>query len=165
MRPAVDATPAPTGPDVAGVEIVSSLEELLKRSAVVSLHVPLTASTRSMIGAAQLALMPKGSILVNTARGEVVDEAALIEALRTGHLAAAGLDTMAHEPLQPDSPLASLPNVILTPHVGGSTPAALNNMAAAAARHAMAFLEGEPPDPSVCANPDVLASLTRVRSS
>src|SRR3546814_1528879 len=75
-----------------------------------------------------------GAILVNTARGEVVDEGALINALGNGRLAAAGLDTTADEPIAPDSPLRSMSNVVLTPHVGGSTGAALSAMAQGAAR-------------------------------
>ena len=147
------------------VEIVASLDEMLPRSEVLSLHVPLTARTRSMIGAPQLALMPHHAILINTARGEVVDEAALIAALQTGQLAAAGLDTMAQEPLPVGSALAALPNVILTPHVGGSTPAALDNMAADAAIHAIGFLDGIPADPSTCVNADVLVSPSQSSSS
>jgi D-3-phosphoglycerate dehydrogenase / 2-oxoglutarate reductase len=158
--PAITRMPRPDD-----VELATSLDEVLPRSDVLSLHVPLTTRTRSMIGAPQLARMPRGSILINTARGEVVDEAALIAALQTGQLAAAGLDTMAHEPLPAGSTLAALPNVILTPHVGGSTPAALDHMAADAADHAIAFLDGHPPDPSTCVNPDVLVSSSGASSS
>jgi D-3-phosphoglycerate dehydrogenase / 2-oxoglutarate reductase len=147
------------------VEIASSLADVLPRSDVLSLHIPLTPRTRGLIGADQLALMPRASILVNTARGEVVDEAALIAALQTGQLAAAGLDTMAEEPLPTGSALAALPNVILTPHVGGSTPAALNNMADAAASHAIGFLDGSPADASACVNADVLSFPSHIPSS
>ena len=150
---------------VGDVEIASSLDDVLMRSDVLSLHVPLTPRTRGMIGAAQLALLHRASILVNTARGEVVDEAALIVALQTGQLAAAGLDTMAREPLPAGCALAALPNIILTPHVGGSTPAALNNMAADAASHAIDFLNGNPADPSACVNGDVLVFPSGARSS
>ena len=149
--------PGLAGPGtVAGVELLTSLEDLLAQSDVVSLHVPLTAATRSMIGARQLSSMPRGSILVNTARGEVVDEAALIAALGSGHLAAAGLDTMAEEPLPSGSPLAALPTVVLTPHVGGSTSAALANMAVGAAENVLGFLQGRAVDPNACVNPSVL---------
>ncbi|MDP0953321.1 NAD(P)-dependent oxidoreductase, partial [Klebsiella pneumoniae] len=85
------------------------------------LHVPLTEKTRGFIGAEQLALLPEDAVLINTARGEVVDEAALILALRERRLYAAGLDTMAVEPLPASSELLGLDNVVLTPHVGGST--------------------------------------------
>src|SRR3546814_15338852 len=91
---------------VTGVQ-TCALPILLSRSNVLSLHVPLTPATRLLIGGAQLAKLPVGAILVNTARGEVVDEGALINALGNGRLAAAGLDTTADEPIAPDSPLRS----------------------------------------------------------
>ncbi|MDO8250746.1 MAG: hydroxyacid dehydrogenase [Rhodoferax sp.] len=140
---------------LAGVRIVPSLDELLSVSEVLSLHVPLNKHTRNMLGAAQFAVMPRGAILVNTARGEVVDESALIEALQSGQLHAAGLDTMAIEPLPLGSVLATLPNVVLTPHVGGSTPAALAGMASGAARNVLGFLQGTPVDIAACVNPHV----------
>ena len=140
-----------------GVRIVPSLNELLRSSQVVSLHVPLNKHTRNMLGEAQFAAMPHGAILVNTARGEVVDELALIAALKSGQLHAAGLDTMAVEPLPLGSELATLPNVVLTPHVGGSTPAALAGMASGAARNVLSFLQGTPVEVSACVNPQVLS--------
>ena len=107
---------------VDGVRLMPSLDAMLPLVDVLSLHVPLNKHTRNMLGAAQFAAMRRGAILVNTARGEVIDEPALIAALQSGQLHAAGLDTMATEPLPAGSPLAALPNVVLTPHVGGSTP-------------------------------------------
>jgi phosphoglycerate dehydrogenase-like enzyme len=98
-----------------------TLAELLAGSDIVSLHAPLSAQTRGIIDARALACMRPGSYLVNTARGALVDETALVDALAQGHLAGAGLDAFAHEPLEPDSPLLRLPNVVLTPHVAGST--------------------------------------------
>lgn len=95
--------------------------ELLERADIVSLHVPLTADTRAMINAAALARMKQGSVLVNTARGPVVDEAALVQALRTGHLGAAGLDVYEREPVAAGNPLAQLKNVVLTPHIAAAT--------------------------------------------
>lgn len=145
---------------VAGVRLVESAEALLPLSQVLSLHVPLNRHTRGLLGAAQLARLPRGAILINTARGEVVDEAALVAALQSGQLYAAGLDTMAVEPLPADSPLAALPNVVLTPHVGGSTPAALAGMAAGAARNVLGWLQGTPVDAAACVNPQVLAAAT-----
>lgn len=142
---------------VDGVSLMPSLAGLLPLADVLSLHVPLNTHTRHMLSAAEFRQMPRGAILVNTARGEVVDEAALVAALQSGQLHAAGLDTMAIEPLPADSPLAKLPNVVLTPHVGGSTPAALAAMASAAARNVLGWLQGVPADPSACANPQVLA--------
>lgn len=143
--------------DLQGAERVESLEQLLPRSQVLSLHVPLTEKTRGFIGAGQLALLPRDALLINTARGEVVNEPALIQALRERHLYAAGLDTMAIEPLPADSELLSLDNVVLTPHVGGSTPAALAAMAVGAARNVLGYLNGAPVAPSACVNPLVLS--------
>ena len=139
-----------------GTERAATLDELLPASDVLTLHIPLTAKTRGLIDAAALARLPKDAILVNTARGEVVDEGALVDALSSGRLYAAGLDTMTQEPPAADSPLLSLPNVILTPHVGGSTPAALAEMARMAAENVIGYLTGTPPDVAWCVNPDVL---------
>ena len=99
----------------------AELEAVLGGADVVSLHVPLTDSTRGMIGAEALRRMKSGAFLVNVARGGVVDEAALAQALHDGRLAGAALDVYAIEPLEGDSPLREAPNVVLTPHLGGST--------------------------------------------
>lgn len=147
----------PQDSDLQGAGRVDSLAELLPRSQVLSLHVPLTPQTRGFIGAEQLALLPKDALLINTARGEVVDEPALIAALRERHLYAAGLDTMAVEPLPADSPLLALDNVVLTPHVGGSTPAALAAMAVGAARNVLGFLNDAPVARTACVNPTVFS--------
>jgi len=96
-------------------------DELLEESDVVSLHVPLTPETEGLIDRAALALMKPGAILINTARGGLVEEGALAEALTDGHLRAAGLDVLAEEPPPPDSPLLALNNVVLTPHVAWLT--------------------------------------------
>jgi phosphoglycerate dehydrogenase-like enzyme len=106
--------------DALGVRF-ALLPELLRTSDVVSLHVPLDASTRGMIGARELAIMKPTAILVNTCRGPVVDEAALHRALVAGQIAGAGLDVMAEEPPQRDHPLFALPNVTFTPHSAGPT--------------------------------------------
>ena len=98
-----------------------SLEALLAEADVISLHVPLTPETDRMIDAAALARMKRGSVLINTARGGLVDQAALTEALRSGHLGAAGLDVFATEPADPGDPLFQLPNVLVTPHVAWVT--------------------------------------------
>jgi D-3-phosphoglycerate dehydrogenase len=117
-------------------------EELLRESEVVSLHAPATPETAKMINAKTLAMMDRGAILINTARGELVDEAALAEALQKGIIAGAGLDVFAEEPMDPNSPLLNMDNVILSPHVAGTT---LNNMSSRAIRIAKnleAFING-----------------------
>ena len=119
---------------------LSTLPDLLRRADIVSLHVPLTDSTAGMIGAAELALMRKGAYLVNAARGGVIDEQALVEALRTGHLGGAALDVFEEEPLPAEHPFRSLPNVVLTPHLGAATAEAQQNVAieiATAVRNAL----------------------------
>ncbi|WP_233238565.1 hydroxyacid dehydrogenase [Bordetella sp. LUAb4] len=151
--PALRGTASP----VADVTLWDTLDDMLPHCDVLSLHVPLNAHTRDLLNGERLARLPKGAILLNTARGEVVDEAALVSALQAGHLYAAGLDTMAVEPLPPGSPLLQLRNVVLTPHVGGSTPAALAGMAAGAARNVLGWLRGEPADAAACVNAEVLA--------
>jgi phosphoglycerate dehydrogenase-like enzyme len=95
--------------------------ELLRTSDIVSLHVPLNASTRGMLGEAELALMPRHAILINTSRGPVVDEKALYRALSEGRIAGAGLDVFDQEPPPADNPLFTLDNVILTAHMAGPT--------------------------------------------
>jgi phosphoglycerate dehydrogenase-like enzyme len=102
-----------------GVEMVP-LEALLERSHVVSIHCPLTAQTRGLIGSHELGLMRRDAILVNTARAAVVDEAALLAALRAGDIAGAALDVFWEEPLPPDHPSRELGNVTITPHVAGA---------------------------------------------
>ncbi len=123
------------------------LDELLDRSDFVSLHVPLTDATRHLIGAEELARMRPHAVLVNTARGPIVDERALVEALRSGEIGAAGLDVFEHEPaLAPG--LAQLTNVVLAPHVGSATIATRNRMAEIAASNVVAVLRGNPaPNP------------------
>lgn len=99
----------------------TDLDDVLRQSRFLSLHAPLSESTRGMIGKRELALMPAGAYLVNTARAALVQEEALLDALRGGHLAGAALDVHSVEPLPPNSPWLELSNVILTPHMGGST--------------------------------------------
>ncbi len=110
------------------IELVP-LDDLLRRSDVVSLHTPLTDQTRNLIGARELALMPRDAILINAARGGVVDETALVEALQGGRLGGAALDHYAEEPLPADHPLRNHEHVILTPHLGASTEEAQRNVA------------------------------------
>lgn len=100
---------------------MKSLEELLRAAQIVTIHVPLTDENRGLIGRDEIALMPAESILINAARGGLVDEEALAEALVTGHLSAAGIDVFEMEPLPDGSPLRKAPNLVMTPHIGAST--------------------------------------------
>jgi len=102
-------------------ERVSSLDALLPRVDVLTIHTPLTTETRHLIGRRELALMKETAVLVNVSRGEIVDEEALYDALKSGHLFGAGLDVFKKEPPTTDNPLVSLPNVVATPHAGGGT--------------------------------------------
>jgi (S)-sulfolactate dehydrogenase len=117
-------------------------ETLLAESDVISLHVPLTPATRNMIGTAQLALLRPGSVLINAARGGVIDEAALIEALRSGRLGGAALDVFEHEPLDATrgAVFANLPNLLLTPHIAGVTEESNVRVSEVTARAVLAHL-------------------------
>ncbi|MBA2244174.1 MAG: phosphoglycerate dehydrogenase [Gemmatimonadetes bacterium] len=112
-----------------GVERARSLTEAVERADVLTLHVPLTAETQGMIGAAELARLNPRAYLLNLARGGLIDESALIDALRSGRLAGVALDVFAREPLAADHPLRTLPNVLLTPHLGASTAEAQRSVA------------------------------------
>jgi D-3-phosphoglycerate dehydrogenase len=142
----------------AGVEPVS-FDELLDAAKVVSLHARVTPENHGMLGAAQFAAMPRGSVLVNCARGALVDHAALAAALRDGHLFAAGLDVFDVEPLPADHPLRDAPNVVLTPHLAGASQQVARNASRMVAAEADRYRRGEPPEH--CANPDVLAGRRR----
>jgi phosphoglycerate dehydrogenase-like enzyme len=119
------------------------LDELLEQSDVVLLAVPLTGETRGSIGAARLRRMRKGAVLVNVSRGEVIDEAALIEALRSGHLGAAVLDVQSEEPLPPSSPLWSLERCIITPHDSPRSPLTLGRTVDLFLENLGRYLRGE----------------------
>jgi glyoxylate reductase len=119
------------------------LDQLLGRADVISLHCPLTPQTRHLIGAAQLRAMKPTALLVNAARGPVVDEEALVEALRQGWIAAAGLDVYEHEP-EVHPGLLALENVVLAPHLGSATVETRRAMAELAAGNAIAAVRGEP---------------------
>jgi D-3-phosphoglycerate dehydrogenase len=106
---------------VFGVERVASLEELLKRSDVLSIHAPLTPETKHLVGERELRFMKPTACIVNTSRGPIIDEAALIRALSSGAIAGAGLDVYETEPLSVDNPLLKLENTILTPHLSWYT--------------------------------------------
>lgn len=128
------------------VERVADLATLLCRADVVSLHCPLTEETRCMIDAKALAMMKRDAVLINTARGEVVDEPALVDALRMGCLGAAGLDVVSPEPPATANPLWSFPNVIVSPHVGGATAEARRELSMMTCRNIVALLEGRKVD-------------------
>lgn len=142
--------------DVADARRCASLDELLPLADVLSLHCPVTPKTRQMINMSSLALLPKGAILINTARGELVDEVALATALQNGQLRAAALDTVAEEPLAANHPFRTLPNLMITPHIGGSTPQALDAVAQSAARQCLAWLDNQHIYLPACVNPQVL---------
>ena len=120
------------------VELVS-LDDLLKRADVISLHTSLNPSSEKMINAGAIAQMKKGAFVINCARGELIDEVALAEALKSGKLAGAALDTFAVEPPK-NSPLIGLPNVIATPHIAGSTEEAQEEVGTAIAQQVRDYL-------------------------
>jgi D-3-phosphoglycerate dehydrogenase len=136
-----------------GVELAPSLEALLGESDVVSLHVPASAETRHLMNAERLAQMKPGAYLINAARGALVDEAALLEALDSGHLGGAGLDVFEAEPPPGDHPLLSRGDVIATPHLAGPSPAGRQRMWEGAIGQALQVLHNE--RPAHLLNPDV----------
>lgn len=134
--------------------IQCDIEYLLERSDVVSLHVNLSPQTHHLIGREQLAEMKPSAWLVNTSRGPVVDQAALVAALQSGAIAGAALDVLEEEPPRPDDPLLSLPNVILLPHVGSATVETRRAMLDLAVENLVAALDNR--TPPACVNPEVL---------
>lgn len=129
-------------PDAVGGRV--TLEALLADSDILSLHVPLTPETRQMIDGRALARMRRGSVLINTARGALVDETALADALRRGHLRAAGLDVFADEPVDPAHPLLRLDQVVVAPHLAWLTPETLARSLAVALDNTLRLRRGEP---------------------
>lgn len=126
-----------------GVRLVSP-EELLRASDVITLHVPLDDSTRLMIGASEFEVMKKSAILINTCRGGVVDEAALLDALREQRIFGAGIDVFQKEPTRADNPFFELDNVVVTPHAGGATFENVCNVAQHCFDNIVRFVEGKP---------------------
>lgn len=138
------------------VSKLKDADEVLRRSDIVSLHCPLTASTHALINDQAIMRMKQGALLINTSRGQVVDEEALVNALRSGRLGGAALDVFATEPLPANHPLLALNQVVLTAHVGGSSDASLTQMGMQAAFNVLAVLRGQPVDVSSVLNPEVL---------
>ncbi|MCM2292644.1 hydroxyacid dehydrogenase [Allorhizobium sp. BGMRC 0089] len=148
----------PFAQDTAEFTVSRDLDAILATADVVSLHCPLMPETHHLINAARLSLMKPGAFLINTARGAVVDQAALVTALRANTIAGAALDSFEEEPPARDSELWSLPNLIATPHVGGASRSALRNMAVQSATHIIGVLEGRGYDSRALANTNLTAA-------
>jgi D-3-phosphoglycerate dehydrogenase len=142
-----------------GIQRVSQLELLLKEADIVSLHCPLTEETRNLIGKKELKMMKKSAWLVNTARGGIVDEEALIAALREGEIAGAAIDTFRQEPPEEVRRLCEAGKVVLTPHIAAATDAAVSRMGVEAAQSVLTVLQGKMPDEDRVVNPEVLQPL------
>ena len=140
-----------------GAERCATFEELAAVSDILSLHCPLTPENRGILNAETLALMPVGSYVVNTARGGLIDEAALVEAITSGHLAGAGLDTFAVEPPAADHPFYAVPQIVVTPHIGGVTAEAGARVGIAAIEGVIRILEGQDVPQSRVVNRALLA--------
>ena len=136
-----------------GVERALSFDELLARADVLSLHTPLLPETRQIMNAATFARMKRGSIFINAGRGGLVDEAALLDAVKSGHLFGAGLDVTDPEPAELDNPLLHLENIVVTPHVASATPEGKTRMFVGALQQVVQVLKGERPPHLV--NPEV----------
>lgn len=139
----------------AGYEVVKDRDAGLAAADIVTLHLPASDATRGMVDAAFLAAMKPGAVLINTARGTLVDEAALDAALRSGHLSGAGIDVLRVEPMLEAGPLLSHENLVVTPHVAASTAEGLQRMSWDSAGNALAYLAGEP-DIDAVVNREVL---------
>jgi D-3-phosphoglycerate dehydrogenase len=150
---AYDVVESPEMVDRFGVEYVS-FDELLRQSDVITLHAPLLPETRGLIDAAALARMKPSAYVVNTARGPLIDEVAIANALHAGQIAGAALDVFEREPLPASSPLRQAPNLILTPHIAGVTQQSRTAMVAMAVQNVARVLRGEAP--LSCVNPEVL---------
>jgi phosphoglycerate dehydrogenase-like enzyme len=144
-----------------GAQLVSDLPGLLRESDFVTIHSPLNASTRGMIGAKELALLKPTAYLINTSRGPVVDEDALLAALRAKQIAGAGIDVYKQEPIPFPHPLLELPNVVVTPHIASATQNGMWKMGVVVAEEMLAALRGD--KPRFIANPQVWGRGTRVK--
>jgi D-3-phosphoglycerate dehydrogenase len=145
-------------PDGSDMELEPDLDRLLARVDILTLHGRLTDETRGLIGKRQLALMKPGALLINTARGALVDESALVDALAHGRLAGAGLDVFAVEPIDPKNPLLALPNVIFTSHVAAAAQETVIGVSVMAAQNIVAYLTGGHYEADSLANPAVIGS-------
>jgi D-3-phosphoglycerate dehydrogenase len=139
------------------VRVFSSLELALREANVVTLHTPLTTETRSMLGPHELSLLPRGAIVINASRGGLIDETALLAAVKSQHLHGAGLDTFETEPLPPDSLLFAEPRIVLSPHAAAMTETSLSAMAVMTAKNALAGLDGNL-DPELVVNRSVVTA-------
>jgi phosphoglycerate dehydrogenase-like enzyme len=134
--------PDPAKAEAVGFRYLPTMTDVLQESDVVSLHLRYSPDTKHIIGAQELAQMKPAALFVNTARGQLVDQRALYEALRHGKIAGAGLDVFEPEPIDPQDPLLSLPNIVLSPHTAGTTPEALMNGLNLCSANVVAFLAG-----------------------
>ena len=137
-------TPRPDQVASSGARAAQDLQSALRQTDILSLHCPLTPLTQGMIGAAELALLPPGALVVNVARGGLIDEAALADALHSGHLGGAALDVTQQEPLPADDPLRRAPRLILTPHAAGLGQGAFRRMGLQAAQNILDHAAGRP---------------------
>jgi glyoxylate reductase len=133
----------------------AGLDELLIRSDYVSIHASVNSASHHMIDRAKLDKMRKTAFLINTSRGQVINEADLARALKSGQIAGAGLDVFEKEPLPKTSPLAKMKNVVLLPHIGSATHQTRSKMAEVAAKNLLDVLDGKEPDPAFLVNPQV----------
>lgn len=139
---------------------VGGVEEIFRTCDVISLHCPLTDDTRNLIDGEAIARMRRGVLLINTARGGLIDEDALVRALRDGHVGGAALDVFQSEPLPPDHALRDLGTVVLTTHVAGISERSFVNMGMQSVHNVLAALERQPLDPATVVNPEVLTRVT-----
>ena len=149
---------APDAAEADGFATSDDIDAMLPALDILSIHCPLTAATRDLIDARRLAMMKNSAVLVNTARGGIVNEAALAEALAAGTVAGAALDSFATEPPAADNPLWTFNTLIATPHIGGVTYGSADAMAIIAAQHIISVLDGNAPDERSIARPTELSA-------
>jgi D-3-phosphoglycerate dehydrogenase len=139
----------------ARVQPVAKLADAIPQADFISVHLPMTAETKGIIGAREFAAMKKTAVVISTARGGLIDETALAEALKSGQIRSAGLDVFVDEPPAPNDPLLKLDNLLLSPHIAGLTEECAMRMAEVSARNALAGLDGKV-DPDLVVNKHVL---------